>query len=245
MLKFGLIGKHIDYSFSKSYFNRKFKEEQLPHAYVNYDLKSIEEFCDIISKTPNLGGLNVTIPYKEQVIPYLDDLSNTAKTIGAVNTIKITRDKKLIGYNTDHYGFRKSIVPLLKSHHKNALILGTGGASKAIVFALKTLGIDYQFVSRNTSNTTHLTYDRLNTSEIEAHSIIINCTPVGTYPEITECPKIPYCAITDRHLLYDLIYNPSETLFLTKGKAQGATICNGELMLQLQAEKAWRIWNKL
>jgi len=243
MSKFGLIGKHIDYSFSRSHFTKKFENEGLAHSYENFDIDTIEEFKAIISSTSNLKGLNVTIPYKEAVIPYLTKLDKRAKKIGAVNTIKVTTKGELIGYNTDYYGFKKSIEPHLKSHHKKALILGTGGASKAIAYALKQLGKDYYFVSRKASELSRYTYDTLNEDIISEHQIIVNCTPLGTHPNTNACPNIPYDGITKEHLLYDLIYNPSETKFLSIGHLKGATICNGSNMLELQAEKAWDIWN--
>jgi len=241
--KFGLIGKDIEYSFSRAYFKKKFETEELPHSYVNFDLKSIDEFSQIIKNTEQLKGLNVTIPYKEAVIPFLDKLNKKAKKIGAVNTIKITKKGKLIGYNTDCYGFEMSVKPLLKPHHKRALILGTGGASKAIIYSLKKLNIDYSYVSRQKSNKVEFTYQDLNETIISNHQIIINCTPLGTHPNINECPDIPYNGITNQHLLFDLIYNPEETKFLTIGKLKGATICNGYKMLEFQAEKSWHIWN--
>ena len=243
MYKFGLIGRDIEYSFSRAYFNEKFARENCKHTYVNFDLDQITEFNDIIENNKNLKGLNVTIPYKEDVIPYLDKLNKRAKLIGAVNTIKISKKGKLIGYNTDYYGFKKSLEPLLESHHKKALILGTGGASKAIVYVLKKLDIDYKFVSRNSSNDITLNYNSLTEKVIEEHQIIINCTPLGTFPNVELCPSIPYQYISEKHLLYDLVYNPAETEFLKRGKNQGATTCNGKHMLSLQAEKAWRIWN--
>lgn len=241
--KFGLIGKNIDYSFSHKYFSEKFKSEGFPHTYENFDLKTIDEFPQIIKSTKNLKGVNVTIPYKEAVIPFLDKLNKKAKKIGAVNTIKISNKGKLIGYNTDCYGFQKSIKPFLKAHHKKALILGTGGASKAIVYALNKLNIDFSYVSRHKSKKENFTYDELNENIISNHQIIINCTPLGTHPNINECPDIPYDGITNQHLLFDLIYNPDETKFLTIGKLKGASIINGLKMLELQAEKAWQIWN--
>lgn len=244
MAKFGLIGKDIDYSFSKSHFAEKFKNEDLKHTYENFDIDSINKFPEIISSTKKLRGLNVTIPYKEAVIPYLTRLHKTAKKIGAVNTIKITKKGKLIGYNTDYFGFKKSIEPHLKSHHKKALILGTGGASKAIVYALKKLGIDYKYVSRKAAGNDVFTYATLTENDIKSYQIIINCTPLGTYPKTNECPDIPYDAIDKTHLVFDLIYNPEESKFLTIAKLKGATICNGSKMLELQAEKAWRIWQK-
>ena len=242
MAKFGLIGKNIDYSFSRSYFSKKFEAEGLKHTYVNFDIPSIEAFPDIIKNTKKLKGMNVTIPYKEAVIPYLDDLNKKAKKIGAVNTIKVTKKGKLIGYNTDYYGFKKSIEPSLRAHHKRALILGTGGASKAIAFALDKLGIPFSFVSRSASANIRYTYNTLTEADIEAHQIIINCTPLGTHPQTNVCPDIPYDAISEAHLLYDLIYNPEETKFLTIGKIKGASVSNGYNMLELQAEKAWKIW---
>ncbi len=243
MSKFGLIGKDIGYSFSKSYFTNKFESEGLPHTYQNFDIECIDKFIDIIKDIKELKGLNVTIPYKETVIPFLDKLDKKAKEIGAVNTIKITEDGTLNGYNTDYYGFKKSIEPYLKKNHKTALILGTGGVSKAVAYTLKKLGIEYNYVSRTVSNTATYTYENITEEIIENHHIIINCTPLGTYPKTNVCAPIPYDAITESHLLYDLIYNPEETKFLTIGKLKGATICNGLEMLELQADKTWKIWN--
>ena len=244
MRKFGLIGKNISYSFSESYFKNKFEKEHIMDAsYQNFDLVSISEFNALINKNNDIAGLNVTIPYKEVIIPYLDSINKTAAKIGAINTIKITKKGNLKGYNTDYYGFINSLKPMLKKHHKNALILGTGGASKAIAYALKKLKINYIYVSR-TKAKDNLTYNELNEQVINKHLIIVNCTPVGTFPKIQDCPDIPYEFITNKHILFDLIYNPSETLFLKKGKQLGATICNGLIMLELQAEKSWEIWNK-
>jgi len=243
MYKFGLVGKDIAYSFSRAYFTEKFEKEKLTHSYVNFDLKTISKFPEIFQDNGVIKGLNVTIPYKEAVIPYLDKLHKKAKAIGAVNTIKISKKGKLIGYNTDCYGFKKSIKPLLKPHHTKALILGTGGASKAIVYVLKKLGITYSFVSRQSSNKNTFTYNTLSEEHIKDYTIIINCTPLGTFPKTELRPDIPYDALTENHLLYDLVYNPTETTFLKLGKAKGATICNGKLMLEGQAEKAWDIWN--
>lgn len=244
MRKFGLIGKNISYSFSKNYFTTKFQDENILHAsYENFDIQHIGEFQNILESNPNLKGLNVTIPYKESVMPYLDKLNKKAKKIGAINTIKITKKGKLKGYNTDFYGFKKSIKPHLKLKHKHALILGTGGASKAIAFALKQLKIDYQFVSRNTTKKGYITYKSLTPSIINKHLIIINCTPLGTFPNVNEAPNIPYQAITENHILFDLIYNPEETLFLKNGVTKNATTINGYQMLAFQADKAWEIWN--
>lgn len=244
MRKFGLVGKNISYSFSKTYFSKKFKDEDIKDAtYQNFDLKTIKDFEAIFKQNSGIAGLNVTIPYKEQIIPYLDKLNKKAKEIGAINTIKITKGEKLKGYNTDYYGFKHSLKPFLKKHHKKALILGTGGASKAIAYALSELNIKYTYVSR-TKTLENYTYDELDENIIKEYHIIINSSPVGTHPEINECPKIPYESISSQHLLFDLIYNPSETLFLKKGKLQGAKTCNGLKMLKLQAEKSWEIWNK-
>ncbi|APY09196.1 shikimate dehydrogenase [Winogradskyella sp. J14-2] len=242
-LKFGLVGKNISYSFSRGYFGDKFSNEGLPHTYVNFDLESIDKLKDIIENTSNLKGLNVTIPYKEEVIPLLDKLNKRAKKIGAVNTIKFKKGK-LIGYNTDYYGFKNSLSPHLKKHHKRALILGTGGASKAIAHALKKLGIEYHYVSRIKRESANYIYSELTEDIIRSFQIIINCTPLGTFPNINECPDMPYDGITDNHILYDLIYNPEETKFLYCGKIKGATTINGLDMLKLQAEKSWEIWNK-
>ncbi|NRB58556.1 MAG: shikimate dehydrogenase [Winogradskyella sp.] len=242
--KYGLVGKNISYSFSRSYFAKKFKSEGLQHTYVNFDIDSIEKFESIIKDTPNLKGLNVTIPYKEQVIPLLDELNEHARKIGAVNTIKITRYQKLIGFNTDYYGFKNSIKPHLKEHHKHALILGTGGASKAIAYALEELGIQYDYVSRNVKEDVKFLYTDLTNDIISTYSVIINCTPIGTYPNVNECPDIPYEAVTKNHILYDLIYNPEQTKFLSCGDMMEATTINGLEMLELQADKAWEIWNQ-
>ncbi|WP_452224189.1 shikimate dehydrogenase family protein [Lacinutrix chionoecetis] len=245
MRRFGLIGKNIDYSFSRTYFKKKFETENRKQVtYENFDIATIEIFETQLKNEPHIKGFNVTIPYKESIIPYLDKLNKKAKVIGAVNTIKISRNGKYIGYNTDYYGFKKSIKPLLKPQHKKALILGTGGASKAIAFALKSLDIDYAFVSRNNTKNVTYTYSELTHKVIESHHIIVNCTPLGTFPNIEECPNIPYNALSKNHVLFDLIYNPSETTFLKRGKQKNATVINGFKMLELQAEKSWEIWNK-
>lgn len=243
MSRFGLIGKDIDYSFSRGYFSKKFENQNLPFTYENFDLKSISEFPALIENNDNITGFNVTIPYKEQIIPYLNSLDKRARKIGAVNTISIDSKGQLKGHNTDCYGFKKSIKPLLKKRHKNALILGTGGASKAIAYTLKKLKINFDYVSRTKSEGAKFSYESLTPADISEYKIIINCTPVGTFPDVNQCPNIPYEAITKKHLLYDLIYNPSVTKFLQEGKQRGATCCNGLQMLEWQAEKAWKIWN--
>ncbi|MDG1397517.1 MAG: shikimate dehydrogenase [Polaribacter sp.] len=241
---FGLLGKNIEYSFSRGYFSDKFQNLKLKkHKYVNFDLGDIKNFPLIIQQNENLKGFNVTIPYKEKVIPFLDKLDKTAKKIGAVNTVKLTKRGNLKGYNSDVVGFEKSIMPLLKNHHKKALILGTGGASKAIAYALKRNDIKYIFVSRNPEGRKEISYDKLNEEIIKKYAIIINSTPLGTSPNVEKCPNIPYQYISEKHILFDLIYNPAITTFLSKGKAKGATIKNGLEMLELQAEESWRIWH--
>ncbi|MEO0570507.1 MAG: shikimate dehydrogenase [Bacteroidota bacterium] len=239
--RFGLVGKNISYSFSKGYFTKKFKKLGLTeYTYENFDLKEVSEFKNIVSQN-DIKGLNVTIPYKEAILSYLDDLDGDAKKIGAVNTIKFTK-QGIIGYNTDAYGFKKSLSPLLKEHCKKALVLGTGGASKAIVYVLNELGIAYQYVSRNPSKG-QLGYSQINASYFQEFQLIINCSPVGTYPNLEDKPCIPYAHLNENHILFDLIYNPSETAFLKEGKQKGAAIQNGLSMLEYQAEKAWEIWN--
>ena len=240
--RFGLVGKNISYSFSKGYFTQKFKDLGLDHhSYENCDLAAIEDFQDLIQLNKDLIGLNVTIPYKEVVIPYLDELNPKAEKIGAVNTIKFTK-KGLKGFNTDIYGFKKSIKPFLKKHHKKALILGTGGASKAVAFVFDEIGIKFKYVSRNPEKS-QLGYTDLNEKLFKEYTIMVNCTPQGTFPNITDKPDIPYQFITKKHLLFDLIYNPEKTAFLLEGEKRGASICNGLRMLELQAEKSWEIWN--
>lgn len=242
--KYGLIGKNISYSFSKQYFTDKFEQENLPNfSYENFDISDINQLQSIVAETLYLKGLNVTIPYKESVFPFLDKIDKKALAIGAVNTIKITKKQKLKGYNTDYYGFKKAIKPYLKPHHKKALILGTGGASKAVAYALHTLEIEYKFVSRN-PKMEQLSYEDLNSEIFNEYHIVINCTPLGTFPNIAEFPPLPYSFFTNKHLAFDLIYNPAETSFLQKAKEFKSETLNGYQMLIFQAEKAWRIWNK-
>ena len=243
---FGLLGKNISYSFSSGYFKEKFRKLHLKnHSYLNFDMQSCEHFPSLIASEKSLKGLNVTIPYKQEIIPFLDELDKTAKQIGAVNTIKFIGDNLLKGYNSDVVGFEKSIKPLLKDHHQKALILGTGGASKAVAFVFQKNNISFQFVSRNPNKLNEISYDTLTKQIIENHTIIVNCSPLGTSPKIEKFPDIPYQFLNRQHLLYDLIYNPEETVFLSKGKKQGTAIKNGLEMLQLQAEESWRIWNDL
>src|SRR6056297_1858509 len=243
MKRFGLLGKNISYSFSQGYFTQKFKGLGLEdHTYENFDIQNIDKFKNVLAHN-NLKGLNVTIPYKQDVIPYLDELDPKAEKIGAVNTIQFTKNG-LKGFNTDAYGFQKSLEPFLKPHQKNALILGTGGASKAVRFVLDELGIASTYVSRSKKDGQY-TYEELDKGIIEKNTLIVNCTPLGTYPNVEEKPALPYQHIGPKHLLYDLIYNPEKTSFLASGEAKGATICNGLNMLEHQAEKAWEIWNNV
>ncbi len=240
MNTYGLIGKNIDYSFSKNYFNNKFKREGIENAqYINFDIDNISKLNNIFKQKNQ--GYNVTIPYKEAVIPYLDTLDNHAKEIGAVNTIQVHKHQKK-GFNTDWIGFKKSIEPLLQSHHTKALILGSGGASKAVIYALKQLRISTTIVSRNKGD---FTYQQFNEQLIKEHTIIVNTTPLGTFPEVMLAPELPYHFISKQHLVYDLIYNPQETLFLKKCRENGASIKNGLQMLEIQAEEAWKIWNEV
>lgn len=244
MNKLGLLGKDISYSFSRTYFKKKFENENIKNtSYENFDIDNIDLFPSIIKNTKGLKGLNVTIPYKEQVIPFLDKVNKKAKAIGAVNTIRLTKTGKLVGYNTDCYGFKKTLKPFIKSHHKKALILGTGGASKAIAYTLDEMGITYQYVSRKLSDGVGFSYETLTEDDISDNQIIINATPLGTFPNIEDCPNIPYHAINEKHILFDLIYNPEETKFLKLGNKNRATTINGFFMLEFQAEKAWSIWN--
>jgi shikimate dehydrogenase len=243
MNRLGLIGKNISYSFSRSYFTKKFEAQKLPFTYENFDLNHVSEFKQLFTKEHNIVGFSVTIPYKEDIIPYLDSLNKKAKEIGAVNTITVDKKGLLKGYNTDCFGFNKSIQSFLKPHHKKALILGTGGASKAIAYTLKRLDITFDYVSRTKKPGVMFTYETLTSEMLNDYTIVINCTPIGTHPKIDNCPDIPYEGITNKHLLFDLIYNPTETKFLKLGKEHGAEICNGLKMLEYQAEKAWKIWN--
>ena len=243
MKTYGLIGKNIDYSFSRSFFKKKFELENLNCEYKNFDIDIVDKFPSILKINKKINGLNVTIPYKETIIPFLDEIDFEAQKIGAVNTIKI-KNNKLIGYNTDHYGFTKTLIPYLNNNHNSALILGTGGASKAVSFALNKLKIRSQFVSRDPKLNKHISYKCLTKDIIKNNTIIINCTPIGTYPNIKDSPDIPYKHITQDHILFDLIYNPVQTKFLEKGFQAKAQTINGLRMLELQAEKSWKIWNK-
>lgn len=242
MKLYGLLGKTLKHSFSKTYFTEKFAALNIADCrYENFELKSINELPELLANNPSIKGLNVTIPYKEDVIQFLDEKSEVVQKINACNCINIIHGK-LIGYNTDVFGFEQSLLPFLKPHHKKALILGTGGAAKAVQYALKKLSISFQNVSRSKSDNT-ATYEELNKSILQDHTLIINTSPLGMYPKMDEAPPIPYEFLTSQHLLFDLIYNPEKTLFLKKGEDRGAEIANGKEMLLLQAEESWRIWN--
>ena len=278
MTTYGLIGYPLGHSFSRKFFTEKFEKEGIDAQYLNFEIPSIEEFPEIIKNNPELRGLNVTIPYKQQVMQYLDDISEEAKAIGAVNVVRIERPSpqptpimgretmrnagnkpdglpikgdmseglrgSLIGYNSDVIGFVESIRPLLKPHHKKALILGTGGASKAIRYGLEEkLGMETLFVSRSAREGI-ITYEEVTAEVLKEYEVIVNCSPVGMYPHVDECPALPYEAMNENNLLYDLVYNPLETLFMKKGAEQGATVKNGLEMLHLQAIASWKFWEK-
>ena len=278
MTTYGLIGYPLGHSFSRKFFTEKFEKEGIDAQYLNFEIPSIEEFPEIIKNNPELRGLNVTIPYKQQVMQYLDDISEEAKAIGAVNVVRIERPSpqpspimgretmrnagnkpdglpikgdmseglrgSLIGYNSDVIGFVESIKPLLKPHHKKALILGTGGASKAIRYGLEEkLGMETLFVSRS-AREGMITYEEVTAEVLKEYEVIVNCSPVGMYPHVDECPALPYEAMNENNLLYDLVYNPLETLFMKKGAEQGATVKNGLEMLHLQAIASWKFWEK-
>ncbi len=245
MDKYGLIGFPLGHSFSVSFFNEKFENENIDACYNNYEIPSIDLVPEIVASTPELRGLNVTIPYKEKVIGLLDELSPEASEIGAVNVIKVMRKGKktsLKGYNSDVIGFRQSIEPLIERYHRRALILGTGGASRAVEYALRQLGLQTQKVSRTDKPGT-IRYEQVTPETVKDYNVIVNCTPCGMYPHADECPPLPYEAMDSHNLLYDLIYNPDETLFMKRGARQGAVVKNGLEMLLLQAFVSWEIWN--
>ena len=238
--KFGLIGKNIDYSFSKKYFSEKFKKENLDCTYSNFDIENISLIESILQKN-GISGYNVTIPYKQEIIKFLDEIDEVAKAIGAVNTIKKI-DNKNIGFNTDCIGFEKSLIPLIENKKPDsALILGGGGASKAVKYVLKKIKINYSTVSRKEGKSEFI-YENLNDVIINRFKMIINCSPVGTFPNINKCPNIPYKHLTKEHVLYDLVYNPIESLFLRRGRELGCKTKNGLEMLEIQANESWRIW---
>jgi shikimate dehydrogenase len=236
---FGLLGKDIDYSFSRDYFSKKFTAENLQHKYVNFDLENLSAFKSLLSRK-DISGMNVTIPYKQEVIPFLDELDPVAKAIGAVNTI-VFKDDKRLGYNTDHVGFQNTLLKHLKPHHNKAIVLGTGGASKAVCYVLEQLKIQVLKVSRSKGQD-RKSYHQLTAKDYEEHTLLINCTPLGTHPKTNAYPPIDYRQINTGHLLYDLIYNPEVTAFMQMGKDKGAVVLNGYQMLVEQAEASWSLW---
>lgn len=245
MKKYGLIGYPLGHSFSMGYFNEKFKNEAINAVYENFEIPDIQDITTVIGSNPDLAGFNVTIPYKEKVMDYLDYIAPEAAEIGAVNVVKVTHNGEravLKGFNSDVVGFVNSIKPLLRPLHKKALVLGTGGASKAVEYGLRKLGLETIKVSRIEKDNT-ITYGQVTPELLSEYKVIVNCTPCGMAPHFDECPNLPYDSIDDSFLLYDLIYNPEETLFLRKGKEKNATVKNGLEMLLLQAEEGWNIWN--
>lgn len=258
MKKFGLIGYPLGHSFSKKYFTEKFEREGLSdYSYESYPMENVSDVQQLINANPDLCGLNVTIPHKIGIMYYLDKVTPEAKAIDAVNCIKIIKQKpvesfftgeitsmkvRMEGYNTDAYGFEMSLKPLLQKHHNKALILGSGGASRAVAYVLSKLNIDYKIVSRKAIRK-QITYAQITRATLDEYKLIINTTPLGMSPNAQDCPEIPYEFLSNKHLLYDLIYNPEVTEFMKRGSEHGATVKNGEEMLHLQAEKAWEIWN--
>jgi shikimate dehydrogenase len=241
MRRFGLLGRKLEHSFSQRFFTEKFGREQLDAEYVNFEIPEIGDVRAILDNE-GFSGLNVTIPYKEAIIPYLDELSNEAKAIGAVNTITF-RDGKTTGYNTDAFGFHQSIKPFLTNKHERALVLGTGGASKAVAYVFKSIGVDVIYVSRTPNGEKQFPYDAINEHMLRACKVVVNCTPVGMFPHTADCVPFPFVHLTEEHLVVDLIYNPEQTRFLQQSAAHGATTLNGLSMLKEQALKAWDIWN--
>lgn len=246
MDKYGLIGYPLGHSFSISYHNQRFADEGINAKYVNFEIPSIDELPEVLSSNPELKGLNVTIPYKEKVMEFLDYISPKARAVGAVNVIKVIHEGKNIilkGYNSDVIGFTESIEPMLEPCHKKALILGTGGASKAVNYGLRSLGLETVYVSRYERPNT-IQYDKITPDVVREYNVIVNCTPVGMYPHSDECPLLPYEAMDENNILYDLIYNPDETLFMKRGAQHGAQTKNGLEMLLLQAFASWEFWNE-
>lgn len=246
MDKYGLIGYPLGHSFSKNYFNEKFANEGIDAEYINFEIPEIVGIKEVLASNPELKGFNVTIPYKQQIMPYLNSITEEAEAIGAVNVVKVSYKGKtpvLRGYNSDVVGFTRSIEPLLEPCHKKALILGTGGASKAVDYGLRQLGLETKFVSR-AQKAGMFTYGEITPDVIKEYNVIVNCTPVGMYPHTEQCPILPYAAMDTHTLLYDLIYNPDETMFLQKGREQGAITKNGLEMLLLQAFASWEFWHE-
>ncbi len=245
MKRFGLIGYPLSHSFSKRFFSEKFENEKIADCvYDHFSIPSIEELPELLKRYPDLRGLNVTIPYKEKAVAYLDDASEVVKQIAACNCILI-KNGKLTGFNTDVTGFKMSLQTKLKAHHQRALVLGKGGAAKAVAYVLKSLNIDFLFVVRaNKNDSQTILYEDVNDAILRAHQLVINTTPLGTFPDLNSAPPIPYHLLSPCHFLYDLVYNPAETVFLKYGAEQGATILNGSDMLVIQAEESWKIWTQ-
>ncbi len=244
MKTYGLIGRSLGHSFSEKYFSEKFKKENLQDCqYNNFEIKNIQKEIPALKRNPELKGLNVTIPYKTEIISFLDEMSDECRQINACNCIKI-KEGKWLGFNTDVTGFEKSFVPHLKPFHKKALVLGTGGASHAVAFILKKIGIDFLKVSRFVNQSSSvISYKDISEEKMKEFDIVINTTPLGTFPDINECPPLPYESVSKQHYFFDLIYNPPKTLFLSLAEKQGAIIENGLQMLAIQAEESWEIWN--
>jgi shikimate dehydrogenase len=240
--QYGLVGKSLGHSFSKKFFEEKFIKEGINASYENFELARIEDFKKLLQNNPEIKGLNITVPYKTEIIPFLDELSDKADQIGAVNTIQF-QSGRLIGHNTDAFGFQQSIKPFLRNVHEKALILGTGGASKAVAYVLKNLGVEVFYLSRNPSSVDEYSYEDVNEIMVDTFKLIVNCTPTGTFPNVNETPNFPIQFVNENHLVIDLIYNPEQTKFLRLAKEQGADTLNGLSMLQHQALKAWEIWN--
>jgi len=242
MTKYGIIGNPLGHSFSKGFFTEKFAREGIDAEYLNFQISEIGKLTEVLRENPELRGINVTLPYKTEIIPFLDELSDEAREIGAVNVVQI-RNGHLKGFNSDIIGFTRSIQPLLKSHHQKALILGTGGASRAIRVGLTRLGLEWKYVSR-TPHEGMITYEDITAETLREYEVIVNCSPVGMFPKVDGCPVIPYEFLTPDNLLYDLVYNPETTLFMKKGALQGAVVKNGLEMLHLQAIASWEFWNE-
>ena len=242
MTKYGIIGNPLGHSFSKGFFTEKFAREGIDAEYLNFQISEIGKLTEVLRENPELRGINVTLPYKTEIIPFLDELSDEAREIGAVNVVQI-RNGHLKGFNSDIIGFTRSIQPLLKSHHQKALILGTGGASRAIRVGLTRLGLEWKYVSR-TPHEGMITYEDITAETLREYEVIVNCSPVGMFPKVDGCPAIPYEFLTPDKLLYDLVYNPETTLFMKKGALQGAVVKNGLEMLHLQAIASWEFWNE-
>ena len=245
MMKYGLLGKHLSHSFSQRFFESYFKQHKIDASYELIELSSPDALKDfMLGSVAQYQGLNVTIPFKEHILEFIDEVSSEAQIIGAINTIKVGSNGKICGYNTDAFGFHQSIKPFLDFNHHRAIILGTGGASKAVAFVLEKLGLDVFFISRNPEGSKQFSYSEINAQMLSTCKLVINCTPVGMFPNSDNLIDIPYEFLTKKHLIIDLIYNPSETVFLKKSRESGATVLNGDSMLHQQALKSWELWNQ-